>query len=366
MKITINKREFMDGINRALKAVPSKTTMQILESFLLEAKGNSIILTGNDMELGICTHMYGMVLEDGIIALNARMLKDIVSKMPNSDILLETDGNMKATVKCEKCLLHIQGNTPDHFPPIQDVKSSQEFELEQGTLKDMIRNTIFSISKDDSIQQMMKSVNLLVNNGQLKLTALDGHRIAIRYVKSELSNNVEVNIPGKTLREVEKILENEGTVQVSVGKNHVVFRTENTTVTSRIVNGNYYQVDKMMNGDWTTCITVDRLTLISSIDRATLFTRTEERRPVKFCITDHEMVIQGDGLFGSLKEEIAVEKEGRDLTIAFNPFYLLECLKIIEDEKVTIRMVNPKAPALIVNEESGYIYLILPVNIHSR
>ena len=153
---------------------------------------------------------------------------------------------------------------------------------------------------------------------------------------------------------------------MSVGKNHVVFRTENTTVTSRLISGVFYQVDKMMSVDWATRITVDRLALISSIDRATLFTKAEERRPVKFLITDNEMTIQGDGPFGSLKEDISVEKDGKDLTIAFNPFYILECLKIIEEEKVTIRMVNPKAPAFIANEESGYIYLILPVNIGSR
>lgn len=367
MKITIDKQEFMEAINRAVKAVPTKTTMPIMECFLLEAYGNEIKLTANDFELGIETKICGMVLENGSVALNAKLLSDIIRKMPENSIYLETDGKWNTTLTCEKCVFHLNGQDAAAFTPIQIIAKDRAITLKQKILKDMIKKTIFSVSKNDK-SKLMTSINILINNDQcMRMTALDGHRIAIRYadISTPIKEKINVNIPGKSMDEVGKLLseDEEEEVILYLEDTHVLFQIGQTLVTSRLVDGDYYRVDQMISPDWSTKLTVGRVALANAIDRAALFIRTEDKKPVKFDIRETEVSIMGDSPFGSLKEEMDVKKEGKNMLIAFNPYYLLDCLKVIDDESIEWCMTNPKAPSYIRNDEAGYLYLILPVNI---
>lgn len=368
MKFTIERNEFMAGILRAAKAVPKKTALPILECFLLEARGNEIILTANDLEMGIETHMYGFVLEEGVMAVNADLLKDIVSKMPNNVIDFETNQLLNTTLRCDKCVLHIPGNGADDFTPIKRIDEPlYEFVMKQSVLKEMVRTTIFSINKGDSDMVLMKCLNLKCSGEQIQLTALDGHRIAIRYADMQDTSKIklDVNIPGKTLGEVAKLLsdDSDAEVSISLNGNHILFKTEHTTVSSILVNGNYYKVEQMISEDWVTRINVKRMELCNAIDRATLFTKSDTKKPVRFQITGNEMSISCSGTIGSSKEDIDVVKEGKDILIAFNPYYILEVLKNINQEDIEMRFTNPKAPAFISNKEEKYMYVILPVNI---
>lgn len=365
MKLTIEKTEFMDAINRAIKAIPSRPAKPIMECFLLEANGGDIKLTANDFELGIETHMYGMVLENGAIALNAKLLSDIVKKMPDSSIYLETNGQLETSLKCEKCLFHIQGIEASDFSPIKIVEKDLSVTMKQKVLKEMIRKTIFCVAKNES-NKIMTTLNLMIDKDQrMRIAALDGHRIAVRYTNVDKPLSVSVNVPWKTMDEVSKILtdKEDDEVTIYLEKNYILYQMEQTIVTSRLVEGEYYKIEQMITGDWNTKISVDREALVSTIDRATLFTKAEDRKPVIFEIREKEVATTINSPFGCMNEELDIEKEGKDMRIAFNPYYLLDCMKLIDDEKITWRMLNPKAPAFIENAEGGYLYLILPVNI---
>ena len=367
MKITIEKQEFLEAINQAVKAVPTKNTLPIMECFLLEAYGNEIKLTANDFELGIETKIYGIVLENGSVALNAKLLSDIIRKMPDNSIYLETDEKWNTILTCEKCVFHLNGQDTAAFTPIQIVSKNHAITLKQKILKDMIKKTIFSASKNDK-SKLMTSINIQINNEQcMRMTALDGHRIAIRYtyISTPIREKVNVNIPGKSMDEVGKLLSDaeEEDVILYMEDSHVLFQIGQTLVTSRVIEGEYYRVDQMMSPDWNTKLTVGRTALVNAIDRAALFIRTEDKKPVKFDIRETKISIMGDSPFGSLKEEMDVKKEGKDMLIAFNPYYLMDCLKAIDDESIEWFMNHPKAPAYIRNDEAGYLYLILPVNI---
>ena len=150
---------------------------------------------------------------------------------------------------------------------------------------------------------------------------------------------------------------------IYVAPNHIVFEFENTVVVSRLIEGEYFNIDRMLSTDYETKVKVNKRELLDCIDRATLLTREGDRKPIVITIEDERMVLRIDSALGSMNEDIDAEKQGRDLMIGFNPKFLIDALRVIEDEEVDLYMVNPKAPCFIRNEEQGYIYLILPVSL---
>ena len=364
MKFVCSKVNLLNGLQIVSKAVSNKTTMSILECILIDASKNMIKLTANDMELGIETIIEGEIIEKGIIALEAKIFLDIVRKLPDNDITIETDSSCKATITCEKAKFNIIGKSGEDFSYLPLIEKNDQIILSQFTLKEVIRQTIFSISDNDN-NKLMTGELFDINNDTLKVVSLDGHRISIR--KISLKNSYpakKVVVPGKTLNEVSKILPGgaEDDVVISFTDKHIVFEFDDTTVVSRLIEGEYFNIQQMLSSDYETKVTVNRKEFLNCIDRATLLVKEGDKKPIIINITDDSMELKISSVIGSMNEDIDINKSGKDLMIGFNPKFLIDALKIIDDEEVDLYMVNPKAPCFIKNLEESYIYLILPVN----
>ena len=239
--------------------------------------------------------------------------------------------------------------------------------MSQFTLKEVIRQTIFSIADNDN-NKLMTGELFEIEENDLKVVSLDGHRISIRNI--ELKNNYshkKVVVPGKTLQEVSKILPGSAEDEVSIflTDNHIVFEFENTTVVSRLIEGEYFRIDQMLSSDYETKVRINKKELLSCIDRATLLVKEGDKKPIIINIGDELMELKIKSQIGSMNEEIMITKEGKDLLIGFNPKFLIDALRVIDDEEVTIYLMNAKAPCFIKDDEESYIYLILPVNFNA-
>ncbi len=364
MKIICSKANLLNGVQIVSKAVPNKTTMSILECILIDASRGSITLTANDMELGIETTIEGDILEKGIIALDAKIFLEMVRKLPDNDIVIETDASYKTTITCEKAKFNIVGKSGEDFSYLPLIEREESIVLSQFTLKEVVRQTIFSISDNDN-NKLMTGELFDINDNMLKVVSLDGHRISIR--KIELKNSYaprKVVVPGKTLNEVSKILPGgaDSDVNIFFTPKHIVFEFDQTTVVSRLIEGEYFRIDQMLSSDYETKVKVNKKELLNCIDRATLLIKEGDKKPIITNITDGGMELKINSNLGSMKEEMDIEKSGKDLMIGFNPKFLIDALRVIDDEEVDLYMVNPKAPCFIKNPEESYIYLILPVN----
>ncbi len=368
MKLICSKSNLQKGVNIVSKAVPSKTTMPILECILIDASANEIKFTANDMELGIETKVEGEILEKGIIAVNAKTFSDIIRSFPDSDVIIESDSNYQISITCEKSHFDkISGKSGEDFSYLPYIEKSDYISLSQYTLKDVIRQTIFSIADNDN-NKLMTGELFEIHDNELKVVSLDGHRISIR--KIELKDSYpdrKVVVPGKSLQEISKILsgETEDEVHIFFTSNHIVFEFDTTTIVSRLIEGEYFKINQMLSTDYETKFVINKKELLSCINRATLLVKEGDKKPIIFTIKDTNMEIRINSQLGSMKEEIDIEKEGKDIMIGFNPKFLIDALRVIDDESVTIYMVNPKAPCFIRDEEQKYIYLILPVNFNS-
>ena len=364
MKLICSKANLLKGVNIVSKAVPTRTTMAILECILIDASTNEIKLMANDMELGIETKIEGEIVERGVIALDAKIFSEMVRKLPDNDVTIETDSSFKTVISCEKSKFNIIGKSGDDFSYIPYIERNDSIVISQFTLKEVIRQTIFSISDNDN-NKIMTGELFEINDNQLKVVSLDGHRISIRTI--ELKNHYEnkkVIVPGKTLQEISKIIPGsaEEDVIIYISDNHIVFEFETTTVVSRLIEGEYFKIDQMLSSDYETKVKINKRELLNRIDRSTLLVKEGDKKPIIMNITDGNMELKINSFIGSMNEDIDIEKDGKDIMIGFNPKFFIDALRVIDEEEVSLYMVNPKAPCFIKDEEGTYTYLILPVN----
>lgn len=367
MKIKCSKADLLNSVNIVLKAVPAKTTMPILECLIIEATGDLIKMTANDMELGIETIVKGDIIENGTIALNAKVFAEIIRKLPENDITIDTDSSYKATITCEKSVFDIMGRSGDEFPGLPVIEKNRSIVLSQFTLKEVVRQTVFSIS-DNENNKIMTGELFEIDGDRMRVVALDGHRISIRRIQlKEQYDPLKVIVPGKTLNEVSKILSGElsSEVRIFFTDKHIVFEFDDTVVLSRLIEGEYYRIDQMLSGDYETKITLNKKEFLSCIDRATLLIKESEKKPVIIRISDGNMELKINSSIGSMNEDIDIQKEGKDILIGFNPRFLMDALRVIDEEEIDIYLFNPKAPCFIKDKEESYIYLILPVNFNA-
>jgi len=362
MKLVFTKSNLNKAVGIVMKAVPTRTTMNILECILIDATTNEIKFTGNDMELGIETIVEGEIIEKGKIAIDAKLFSEIVRKLPDNDITLTTDSNNNALITCEKSKFNIAGKSGDDFSYLPAIIKDKMITLSQFQLKEVINQTIFSIAINDN-NKMMTGELFEVNEGTLKVVGLDGHRIAIRNIKLEgRSDDVRVVIPGKTLQEISKILnaDAESFVNIYFTNNHVLFEFDQTHVVSRLIEGDYFKISQMLSNDYETKVSINKKEFLDSIDRANLLIREGDKKPIIINILNGLLQVNVNSAIGALNEDI--DKEGKDIMIGFNPKFLMDALRVIDDENVTMYLVNHKSPCFIRDKEENYIYLILPVN----
>ena len=366
MKLTFEKSELINAINIVSKAVPSKTTLPILECILIDASTDEIKMIANDMELGIETKVSGTIEERGKIAVPSKLFCEIIRKLPDSEVEITTDEKYNIRIVCENANFKISANSADEFTYLPYIERDNYICLSQFTLKEVVRQTIFSISPSDS-NKLMTGELFEINENTLRVVSLDGHRISIR--KITLNNHYEnrrIVGPGKTLNEISRILsgDNDKEVFIFFGDNHIMFEFDSTIVVSRLIEGEYFNIDKMLSSDYTTKVTLNKKSLLECIERSILLVRENDRKPIIMNIAD-DMALSMNSTFGSMNETINILKEGKDIMIGFNPKFLIDALKVIDDEEVTLYLINSKAPCFIRDAEENYIYLILPVNFNN-
>lgn len=368
MKISIRKANLLQGITTVSKAVSNKTTHPILSCILVEASGGIIKLTANDMEIGIESYVDGTVIEDGKVALEAKLFSDFIRKLPDSDISIESDKDNKTLIKCERLEFNLPGKSGNDFSNLPVVSKDKYITISQFALRDVITQTIFSIS-DNENNKLMTGELFEVSNNRLSVVSLDGHRISIRYIDLKGDNSdIKVVVPGKSLSDISKIMNGgvDDPVNIYFNENNILFEFDNTKVVSRLIEGEYFRISHMLSVDYQIKMKINKREFLDSLDRATLLIKESDKKPIRLSIEDRNLGLKISSLIGSLNDEIDIEKEGNNLVIGFNPKLIIDALRVIDDENVTIYFNNTKSPCVIKDDAGSYIYLILPMGINEE
>ena len=364
MRIRCSQSQLIGGINTVLKAVPSKSSMTILECILFNADENGIKLTANDMELGIETYIEGEVEVAGSVAIEAKTISNLIRSYSDETFVIDSNEDNIVHIECGKSKLDINGRSPEEFVLLPELDKSNPVNISQFSLKDVIRQTIFSISDNDT-NKIMTGELFEIKQDKLKVVSLDGHRISLRIITlKESYDDKSVIVPGKTLSELYKIIPGDVDKDVSIYlcENHIIFEYDSVKVVSRIIEGNYFKIDQMISNDSETKVDVNKKELLEVINRSTLLVKEGDKKPIVLNVKDNTVTLSITSTIGSMNDDVDIEKTGKDIMIGFNPKFLIDALRVIDDENVSLYLVNPKAPCIIKNDDDSYLYLILPVN----
>ncbi|MBP5154436.1 MAG: DNA polymerase III subunit beta [Lachnospiraceae bacterium] len=364
LHLNLSKTGLITAVNIAMKAVPAKTSLPILECFLLRSAGGTVTLTANDMEMAICTRVSNASGEEGTIAVGAKLFSEIIRKLPEEEVELSADENDQITIVSGKAKFTIAGKDGADFVDMPSMETGNPVVISQFTLREIINQTIFSTAPNES-NKMMTGELFEINGSRLRVAALDGHRIAIRNCDlTDTYPRFSVIVPGKTLGDISRIVTG-GTddfAELYFSRNHIQFRFDDTVVMSRLIEGEYFRINQMVSDNYEVKMVINRREFLDCIERSVLLIRENDKKPLVIDIKDGYASLSLNSIIGSLHEEIAIEKEGKDLTIGFNPRFLIDALRAVNDEDITFYMSNSRAPGFIRDAESSYIYLILPVN----
>ncbi len=367
MLISCTKDELLSKINIVSKAVASKTTMPILECILINADRDGVKLTANNLELAIETSpMNAEISEKGAVAPEAKMFLEIIRSLPENELSIETDDKGIMLIKSGKSEFKIMALPAEEFPSLPDVEKNIKYETKPNVLKNMIKQTIFSVAVEET-KPILTGELIEIKENCFNVVAIDGFRVSYRNTKMEnLNENISAVVPAKTLNEISRILSDkeDDVVSMYFTNNHVVFETEEFTVVSRLLEGEFLKYEQIFINEYTTAIDVNRQEFLSSLERASLISKDSKKNPVKLNIKNGSLIITSNTEIGTSYEEVYVDFEGDELEIAFNPKYLIDALKAIEDDKINIQFMSELSPCIIKGiDKEDYKYLVLPLRL---
>ena len=370
MKFVCEKEKMIKAINSVVKGVSSRTPMPILEGILIQTNNQEIKLTTYDLELGIEYIIECNVEEQGNTVVNATMFSEIIRRLPDSDIIITLNEKDLLVIECEGSLYKLSTMNPLEFPELPTIDIENSVELDQNTLKNMIRKTIFAVSVEEN-RPIFTGCLFEIQNNKINVVAVDGFRLGFKSNFLESSaNNFNAVIPGKTLNEVNKIISDSfEKIKISISKNQALFEMENCKIVTRLLDGEFLKYDNVIPKTWETRIRVNKKDLQECFERISLISMSsiekERKYPVKVSIEIGKAIISCTNQAGDAKEEILVSTEGKNVEAGFNPKYFLDALKVIDDEEIFIDFGTSISPCIIrpVDEDDSYIYMILPIKI---
>ena len=366
MKFICSRDRLMEAISIVQKAVSTRSTLPILDGILIEASSiDGVTLTGYDLETGIEAHLDSDVTENGAIVIHSRLFGEIVRKLPDNQVLIESNAQMQISIESGSSVFSIKGMSAEGFPKIPVVADAEKITLPQNLLKDMIRQTIFAVSTDES-RPTLNGCFFTCDGFAIEMVAIDGFRLALR--KQVIGDDLPVMkyiIPGKALHEVGRILGGKDTdLVVYSSSNHILFDTGKVRVVSRLIQGEYMNYRAILPKTSNTTLLVSPVAMLEAMERASLIIISEDRRcPVQLAMPDDEtLVISASTELGTLREEIPVTISGEKIEIDFNPRYFIDALRAIDKEEISIIFNGSNGPCVLKpTEGEDFSYLVLPL-----
>ena len=342
-------------------------TVPALEGVLIRSEENRLILTAYDLEIGMQTELPAIISAPGAIILTAKLFAEIVRRSPDEDITIDVDDRNTATITSGVSCFTIIGMDSAEFPELPKITDADTIKMPQELLKSMIRQTLFAVA-DSTAKPIHQGSLFKIENGNLDVVSVDGYRLALRREAINYANNTEFVVPGKTLSEVLKLLkDSEGEVEICPSRRHILFRIDNYTVISALLEGEFLDYKSALPKDKKTEVTVSTRTMIESVERVSLLITDRLKSPVRCVIGEDTVKLFCTTTMGRATDQISAEISGDQLEIGFNNKYLLDALRAAETDEVRLQLGGPISPMLVLPKEGdAFSFLVLPVRLRSE
>ena len=367
MKFTVNKSDITEAVSNIQRAVSTKTSIPALEGILLSATETGLELCAYDLELGITTVIPAFVMEPGKAVLSAKLFSDIVRRTPAETVTVSVDEKNMATLESGYSRFSIIGIPAEEFPELPKLSDSTQISLPGALLKSMIRQTLFAIA--ESYAKPIHQGSLFsLENGILDVVSVDGYRLAVRREPVDFSEDLSFVVPGKTLSELLKLIkDSEEPVEISAGRRHILFKIDNYTVISSLLEGEFLNYKAAIPPESQTEVVLKTREAIDSVERVSLLITDRLKSPIRCLFDNNEVKLNCTTSMGRASDQLDVEMTGQSVEIGFNNRYLLEALRNTECDEVKVQLGGPLSPMKVVPKEGdSFLFLVLPVRLKSE
>lgn len=367
MKFTVNKSDITEAVSNIQRAVSTKTSIPALEGILLSATETGLELCAYDLELGITTVIPAFVMEPGKAVLSAKLFSDIVRRTPAETVTVSVDEKNMATLESGYSRFSIIGIPAEEFPELPKLSDSTQISLPGALLKSMIRQTLFAIAESDA-KPIHQGSLFSLENGILDVVSVDGYRLAVRREPVNFSEDLSFVVPGKTLSELLKLIkDSEEPVEISAGRRHILFKIDNYTVISSLLEGEFLNYKAAIPPESQTEVVLKTREAIDSVERVSLLITDRLKSPIRCLFDNNEVKLNCTTSMGRASDQLDVEMTGQSVEIGFNNRYLLEALRNTECDEVKVQLGGPLSPMKVVPKEGdSFLFLVLPVRLKSE
>ena len=364
MKFICSRQTLNEAVNNVQRAVSPKSTMPALEGILIKTMNNSIFLCGYDLEIGITTSMNAEIINEGSVVLNARLFSDIIKKMPEDKITIETDEKLIVYLTSGKVDYKIIGISAEEYPELPTITGSDSININGEALQSMIRQTIYAVS-DKDINPAHKGSLIEIENKCIRMISVDGYRLAIRKEDTDYDGEKSFIVPGKSLSEVEKLIsEDDNPVTMHIGSRHIMFEIKSYRIITRLIEGEFMNYKAAIPSIHSTELKVNTRKFINTIERMSLLLNERMKSPIRCKVEDGMIKTSCNTSIGQAYDEFDVEAQGEDIEIGFDNKYMLDALRFSETDEIKIQMNGPLSPIVLLPDEGdSFIFLVLPVRL---
>ena len=366
MKLICDGLDLSDAVLKVSKALGVKNANPVMDGIKLTAKGDVLYLFATDLELSIERKIKADILMEGETVVVGKYFVEFAKKLEKEQVELCRLDDGPLQIKYSDSESELQVFPIENYPVIKKEEEVNYFNILQKDFKEVVEKTAFSCSIDDS-RPILKGCLYEIADGVLTSVALDGYRMSVVKKEVEASGNFNVVIPSRTLLEITRLIDKDDEkIKISIQKNTLFLETENTTVVSRLIEGEFVKYNHILPTGFENVVTVNRQALLRSIERASIVAKNDRYNIVKFDIREDMMTVSAKSEIGNVNENVGINLKGKDMTIAFNGKYILDFLKIINEDFVSINLNTPIDPCIIKpvgNEE--ILYLVMSVRINA-
>ncbi len=362
MRFKVDKSDLLNGIQVVQNIVTGRATLPILSNILLETQANNLRLIATDLDIGISCVVSVNIIEEGAITLSAKRFSDIIKELPDSQVDIVVKKNNQVDIECEKCKFKLMGLPKDEFPKFPEFKDKEAIPIEQSILKEMLELTSFAVSHEET-RYILNGILLEIKDELIRIVATDGRRLALRenHLTTPTKKEIKVIIPIKAIQELNRNLKTEGEVLLVLGANQILFDIDKTLIVSRLIEGEFPNYSQVIPKPVENKLVLNRENFLSAIRRANLLS-TPDFQAIKFEVFKNKMVIsKSTPDVGESREELDMNYIGKELIVGFNPHYLIDVLKNLPEEEISLELTDADKPGVIRSQ--GYLYLVLPMRI---
>jgi DNA polymerase-3 subunit beta len=364
MRFSISKDIFLAGLQTVQNVVSSRSTLPILSNVWMQAGEGYLRFTTTDLDVGVTHAIEANIEKPGGTTLPVKKLSSIIRELPSGEVHVEVDSKNIASIRCGQTFFKIHGLPEDEFPALPQLDSPKVFSLKQADLKDALRKTAYAISNDET-RYVLNGILFSFKDARLTMVATDGRRLALIDMEVEFpqSDEVEVIIPTKCINEISRLVSDTGELKMAVTQNQVAFDVGTARLVSKLVEGNYPNYRQVIPSEVSERVTLERTLFLAAVQRVSLLA-SEKSNSVKLMLTQDNLEIAANTPdVGEARESIPLAYKGKEISIAFNPEYLMAPLKALPNEEVFLDLIDSMSPG-VIKIQSPFLYVLMPMRIN--